>query len=132
MSTEWNGEGLPTVGVECEAVFIEHEHKGYGVFLILGYHSGYVWMEYTGELSNKSKHYTSKVELVKFRKLETSQQREDRERLEAAIELHDLAQDTYFANDGGSDGSARWEKAPERVRAMYLAIVDKTKYRKGV
>lgn len=84
---EWGGAGLPAVGVECEAVFIEHEHKGYGKFLILGYHDNYVWMEYIGELSNKSKHYTSKVNMVKFRKPETEAERVERERANAIYDM---------------------------------------------
>ena len=83
---EWVN-GLPPVGVECEAVFIEHEHKGYGEFLILGYHSNYVWMEYIGELGNKSKHYTANIDMVKFRKPETEAERKEREELEAAYDL---------------------------------------------
>lgn len=63
-------------------------------------------------------------------KPETPEQKAERERMEAAERLHDIAQDAYFANEGGSDGSATWDKAPNRVKNMYLAIVDETNYRK--
>lgn len=122
---EWDGEGLPPVGVECEAVFVEHEHKGYGEFLVLGYHSNYVWMEYVGELSNKSKHYTSKVDLVKFRKPETKQQREGRERLEAAYDLFCHVQVVNNRPDCGFESFELYE----RSNPLYTLMVDKTNYR---
>ena len=125
---EWNGEGLPPVGVECEAVFIEHDHKGYGEFLILGYHSNYVWMEYIGELSNKSKHYTTKVDLVKFRKPETPQQREDRERLEAAYDLYLIR--CHAVNQPITYEFHEFKLEPD-AKNGWLAVVDKTNYRKG-
>ncbi|AUR92998.1 hypothetical protein NVP1181O_34 [Vibrio phage 1.181.O._10N.286.46.C9] len=122
---DWNGEGLPPVGVECEAVFVDHEHKGHGEFLILGYHSNYVWMEYVGELSNKSKHYTAKVELVKFRKPEAPQQREDRERLEL---VSNICEDLF-----GEMASQCREDVVSTIDAMVCGgWVDKTNYRKGV
>lgn len=86
---EWVN-GLPPVGTECEAVFIEHEHKGYGEFLILGYYGDYVWMEYIGELSNKSKHYTAKVDMVKFRKPESEAEKLQRERIENGKAYYEL------------------------------------------
>lgn len=81
-------------------------------------------------IDSDAKGFIGITDLSLLSKPETPQQREERERLEAAIELHDLAQDVYFACDGGSDGSAIWDKAPERVKSTYLAIVDKTGYRK--
>ena len=110
---EW-ANGLPPVGVECEAVFIEHEHKGYGEFLILGYHSNYVWMEYIGELGNKSKHYTAKIDMVKFRKPETEAERKEREELE---ELSDFACESLF---GESIQNCRKDVA-DTVRCMIEA-----------
>lgn len=86
-TTEWDGAGLPPVGTGCEAVFIDHEHKGYGEFLILGYYGDYVWMEYIGDLSNKSKHYTTKVDMVKFRKPESEAERVERERVNAIYDM---------------------------------------------
>lgn len=78
---EWVN-GLPPVGEVCDALFINYNHKGYGKFLVLGYHSNYVWLEYVGELRNKSKHYTAKVDSVKFQKQETEAEKLERERLE--------------------------------------------------
>lgn len=119
---EWVN-GLPPIGVECDAVFIEHEHKGYGEFLVLGYHDNYVWMEYTGELSNKLKHYTAKVDMVKFRKPETEAERVERERLEAAEDLYITYMSKWeFAQD--------WRALDEINKSAFLAIVDKTNYRK--
>jgi hypothetical protein len=96
---EWGGAGLPAVGVECEAVFIKYEHKGYGKFLILGYHDNYVWMEYIGDLSNKSKHYTAKVDMVKFRKPETEAERAEREREESRSNIERLLEDRINFNN---------------------------------
>ncbi|CAM0014447.1 hypothetical protein VPHK375_0082 [Vibrio phage K375] len=125
---EWNGEGLPPVGVECEAVFIDHEHKGYGEFLILGYHSNYVWMEYIGKLRNKSKHYTAKINMVKFRKPETPQQREDRERLEAAYDLYRTCNSEVGFNT--VNATYEWFVCSKIAVDYWLRIVDKTNYRK--
>ena len=119
---EWVN-GLPPVGVECEAVFIEHEHKGYGEFLILGYHSNDVWMEYIGELSNKSKHYTAKIDLVKFRKPETEAERKEREEIEAASYLL-----SGWFNAIGKD-MPEWGSVNEDVKAHYLEIVRETNYK---
>ena len=122
---EWDGESLPSVGVECEALFIDHEHKGYGEFLVLGYHSNYVWVEYIGKLRNKSKHYTAKINMVKFRKPETPQQREDRERLEAA---YDLYLDFYQDHNPCHETIESFECS--RDKDLWLRTVRKTNYRK--
>jgi hypothetical protein len=109
---EWDGEGLPPVGTKCEALFIEHEHKGYGEFLVLGYHGSYVWMEYIGELSNTSKHYTAKVNLIKFRKPETEAEKMARERLENGKTFYQLMSDieTSVMNPANSGYPNEWDE----------------------
>lgn len=121
-SSEWDGEGLPPAGAECE-------------FLCEGFwgDSEYHWCRFLGLLTDKSyaiefHHYTSpdKVtcgcfdpQCTSFRKPETPEQREERERLEAAIELTHA----YWGVKTDSKPS------DELLKAM-LRIVDKTDYRK--
>lgn len=130
-NTEWNGEGLPPVGEECEfKKHFESESRFVKCFVV-GETKDKEWLVihcYNGD----ELHFAHKTKGVfEFRKPESPEEKERRERLEAAEELHDIAQDAYFSEDGGRDGSATWDKAPDRVRNMYLAIVDKTNYRKG-
>lgn len=119
--TEWNGEGLPPSGCECLAVFIDHENKGYGEFTVCGYHNEYVWLEYIGNLKNKGKHYTADVSKVKFRKLETEAERNERERLEAAI---------WLLDGNGNSELCCWSDARQELKDHLLWIVDETGYRK--
>lgn len=128
IEVEWNGEGLPPIGVECKV------NRDSFIYRVM-YSSKYVVIVQNTENDGTSADGMDIIlDLHKanytFRKPENEAERKERERLEAAIDLHDLAQDAYFAPDGGSDGSAVWDKAPERVKSMYLAIVDKTGYRK--
>lgn len=60
-------------------------------------------------------------------KPETPQQREERERIEAAIMLHDIANLAYY--EGCLPFNCSWSHAGEKVKSMWLAVVDKTGYR---
>lgn len=125
---EWNGEGLPPVGVECEILFKEYPHKGFGLFNILAYHGGAIWVQYTGPLENNGKCYTEECSTLEFRKPESPEQKAERERLEAAIKLHDIANLSYY--DGCLPFNCGWNNAGEKVRNMWLSVVDETGYRK--
>lgn len=77
---EWDGEDLPPVGVECEILFKEYPHKGFGLFNVLAYHGGAIWVQYTGPLENNGKCYTAECSTLEFRKPESQEQKAKRER----------------------------------------------------
>ncbi|CAH9014180.1 putative coil containing protein [Vibrio phage 277E43-1] len=127
---EWVN-GLPPVGAGCEAVFIEHEPKGYGEFLVLGYHSNYVWLEYIGELSNKSKHYTAEVDSVKFRKPETPEQKLARERIENGKAFYELMSEieTSVMHPSKHGKPNDWEEMREEWQQVYILQAEKLNYK---
>lgn len=114
---EWNGEGLPPVGVECWFNFkVTHPQK-----CKVNYISDTICV-YIGENGNE---YSALTNEVTFSKIESPQQREERERLEAAYDLYETRHidmsapyhyDEFLKNKFTLDG--------------FLAIVDKTNYRK--
>ncbi|AUR98034.1 hypothetical protein NVP1246O_27 [Vibrio phage 1.246.O._10N.261.54.E10] len=117
---EWNGEGLPPVGA------IYTTEPDFDIELLCKYSSKYVVI---GEILPKERH--NGVEVVidtfaqrdrVFRKPETPQQREDRERLEAAYDL-------YCTWRG--EKPASFEDFKRCNHDNWLAIVRKTNYRKG-
>lgn len=66
-----------------------------------------------------------------FRKPETPEQKAAREREEAAIHIHDVANEAFFSEKTmDMPDEAGWEFADEDVRRMWLAVVDLTGYRK--
>lgn len=131
-TTKWVN-GLPPVGAKCEALFIEHEHKGYGEFLVLGYHGSYVWMEYIGELSNTSEHFTSKVSLIKFRKPETEAERIKRERLENGKTFYQLMSDieTSVMNPEDSGYPNEWDELRDDWQEVYMRQAEALGFKKG-
>ncbi len=68
------------------------------------------------------------VEVAKLSKPETPQQREDRERLEAAYDLYSID----FKNSGHESFNYNQFIKDDYMRNFWIAIVDKTNYRKGV
>lgn len=62
-------------------------------------------------------------------KPETPEQKLEREREAAAIELHDLFNYTYYDGDMDGISNTEWHRAPEQLKKCYLAMVDKTGYR---
>lgn len=114
---KWDGEGLPPVGTDCE--FKPYNTWESGVYrgknklgdLIFEFaDSGVV------DLFDES---------TKIRKPETPQQREERERLEAAYDLYVIAQ---LAIDGDVIDYSDFVKNSRQMRGA-LAIIDKTGYR---
>ncbi|MEL7307085.1 MAG: hypothetical protein AAGK05_03895 [Pseudomonadota bacterium] len=82
-AVEWDGEGMPPVGAKCEILFKEYQHKGFGLFNVLAYHSGAIWVQYIGPLENNGKCYTAECSTLEFRKPESPEQKAERERDEA-------------------------------------------------
>lgn len=137
-SSEWDGEGLPPVGVECEYF---HEPRGLWVKFvpllitdiesspnkipaIYGewYHpNDCMWEPDLIDLSDKPR----------FRKPESPEQKAERERLEAAYDLYLKVQE----RDEGPGFAASFNQFQDGMmstcRKDYLSIVDITGYRKG-
>ena len=133
---EWNGEDLPPVGVECN--FTPHNTR-WGFNYIENF-TGTV-LHYEGEqfvfMLNHTKYkldagmvIVSRTDKGDFAKPETPQQHEDRERLEAAYDLFCV----YNESDGATPCSFDVFTAGTvgNARKRFLAIVDKTNYRKVV
>lgn len=128
---EWNGEGLPPVGAECEfkdgdnwyEVKVNYLSEWFMVIEALKSQSK--WIDIKGtELSFEY----SKFDDLKFRKPETPQQRNDRERLEAAYDLLCIGNRALNVTAPCTVVEFKLDK-PQRD--FWLAIVDKTNYRKG-
>ena len=125
---EWDGEGLPPVGFECEMKY-KHASKAdwrackvfaysneMGVVAAIWHWTDYMW-----------KHATIDVNGYEFRGIETPQQREEREKLEAAYDLYlDFYQDYNPCHDTIESFDC------SRDKDLWLRTVDKTNYRKGV
>ena len=129
----WNGEGLPPVGVECNFT----PDNTYWGFNYIESFAGEV-LHYEGEqfiFMLKHKQYNIKDEMIvvsrtdkgEFSKLETPQQREERGRLEAAYDLYVIAQESL--NVIGYESFQQFTNDKVQVK-FWLAIVDKTNYRK--
>ncbi|AUR87365.1 hypothetical protein NVP1100O_24 [Vibrio phage 1.100.O._10N.261.45.C3] len=116
---EWGGEGLPPVGVECEFEYPEGRwNKGFYHGLTASAGVEMHILEFEGGCIETF------GGLTKFRKPETPQQREDRERLEAAYDLYCYAIDKETLFDSFCNFGP--------LKDIYLRIVDKTNYRNGV
>ena len=128
---EWNGEGLPPVGVECEyfhkprqlwvkfipLLITNKDTSPNNIPAIYGewYHpNDCMWEPDLIDLFDEPQ----------FRKPETEEQRKEREELEAAYDLSILE----VENPVSYDEWLKWEGLNHR---HYLAIVRKTGYRKG-
>jgi hypothetical protein len=115
---EWDGSGLPPVGVECEWIGGGIQHGEWGLVIVHGYANGHAWIE---KMRDHSLHTVGNP--AHFRKPETESQRLKRERLEAAYEL--------YVDCGIQHETACFEEWREDYSDVWLAIVDKTKYTKG-
>jgi hypothetical protein len=109
---EWDGEGLQTVGVECWFNFkVAHPQKCKVKYI------GKTVCVYESADGNE---YSTLISEVAFSKIETEQQREDRQRLEAAYDLYcewrgEMHESFYAFKRCNHDN--------------WLSIVDKTNYR---
>ncbi len=123
---EWSGEGLPPVGVWFE-ISANMANTVWNKCRVVHYHNNLAWLDFEcNEIMNMIKNLNNNV----IRPTETPQQREDRERLEAAYDLYWVWMMDY-------------NTLPEQVKTMedftddteevkdWLRVVDKTNYRKG-
>lgn len=86
--TEWDGEGLPPVGVECEWIGGGLNHGDWGLVVVRAYNGDCAWIE---KLNNNSMHTV--MNPAHFRKPETPEQKAERELYEAIEDGYNLAPD---------------------------------------
>lgn len=120
---EWNGEGLPPVG----AIFCTEPH--FDIQVMCKYSSKFVVV---GEILPFDRYKGAEVVIENldrrtFRKPETEEERNERERLEAAYDL-------YLTRHVSMPAPYRYDEFLKNERTLdgFLAIVDKTCYRKAV
>jgi hypothetical protein len=116
----WDGEGLPPVGAECEFQYPEGRWNA-------GYYHG---KTKSGKLNlyiieYKDGEVVTLGGLTKFRPIETPEQKEERERLEAGKELYEL----YMSN--WDTAYISWDGLDNKNKSAFLSIVEKTGYRKN-
>lgn len=116
--SEWDGTGLPPVGVECEWINGGECGGGWGLAIVHAYANGYAWIE---KMSDHSFH-NAWDEPSYFRKPETPEEREEREHLEAA---KDLWEKVKYEDDHDWGSISIW------LQNYMLSIVRVTGYRKG-
>jgi hypothetical protein len=122
---EWDGDGLPPVGVECEYAFIGGDYSEWFECKVLYAGRQCVFIRTKDQNLIKSfgcEELSVEIKTTKFRKPETKQQREDRERLEAAYDLYCYAIDKETTFDSFCNFGP--------LKDIYIKIVDKTNYRK--
>lgn len=82
-SVEWDGEGLPPVGVECEWIGGGLHYGDWGLVVVRAYHGDYAWIE---KLRDNS------IDTVRnpahFRPVETPAQKSARERDNAVVDMY--------------------------------------------
>lgn len=125
---EWNGEGLPPVGVECEFkdgdgwIRVKVNYLSDWVMVIEAMESKGKVIDVKGvELSFDHSRFKS----LTFRKPESPEEKEQRERLEAAEVLYNTYMKVWDCAYIG------WDVLDSKNKDAFLAIVDKTNYRKG-
>lgn len=128
-AVEWNGEGLPPVGTVCQ---YKDTNQWFNVEIT--YLSDWVIVFKCLDESGRLVSDIKGVELAKnvdehpeFRKPETEAERNERERLEAAYDL-------YLTRHVSMPAPYHYDEFLKNERTLdgFLAIVDKTGYRKAV
>ncbi len=119
---KWNGEGLPPVGVECE---LSNCGNSWVKAMVLFMGTGLCVVDQ----GYGDQHYH--LNSVKFRKPESPEEKEQRERLEAAYDLYCHVQSTQNQAAATFELFTKVQGIMTLHRERYLAIVDKTNYRKG-
>ena len=121
---EWNGEGLPPVGVECEWRLEGADDSSFSMCKVLMITNHTVFMK-SHRAMNGRKEFALPKDAIEFRKPETQQQREDRERLAL---VSDICEDLF-----GEMASQCREDVVSTIDAMVCGgWVDKTNCRKGL
>ncbi len=114
---EWNGEGLPPVGVWFE-ISANMANTVWNKCRVVHYHNNLAWLDFEcNEIMNMIKNLNNNV----IRPTETPQQREDRERLDCIKKMH---------RDGNVDG-AESDLLFFSIEGILTNLYD-AGYRKGV
>lgn len=122
-SVEWDGEGLPPVGVECEKLF-NGESKIITPLYYDDHKSGVVMFYYINSGKSVATDYAwCLVENCILRKPETEAERKERERTEAAYDL-------FCCVTGNLNGYNFEDFCNNPYTGMWFKIVDKTGYKK--
>lgn len=121
---EWNGCGLPPAGVECEC-FCFDESKWLKVKVLDAITGS---KEVAVAVICHGNRYRKVFWGVKFRPIETQQQREERKRLESAYHLACIA---GAVDKWGGEFTFDEFKKDEFAVKRWLAVVDETKYLRG-
>lgn len=125
---EWSdNDELPPLGCEVMTSYTDNGCDDWcdfhGPSKIIAYHGDYVWVAHHGKFNRV--HELSSIEFERVNK-ETPQQREDRERLEAAYDLFSI-----FKKICGVMEFVDFDKWKDTQPIdSWLAVVDKTNYRK--
>lgn len=129
-SSEWDGEGLPPVGVECELKYKHASNANWRECKVFAYSSEHGAVAAVWHLdSGIWYHNTIETSDYEFRKPETPEQRKERERLEAAYDLFvEWQRDDEF--DPERLKSFEDFKRDSRTASDWLRVVEKTGYRK--
>lgn len=85
-SAEWDGKGLPPVGCVCE--YYDDKHSDKWIKVIVNYSSEWGVVVESIDVAKGTELFFNFFENKKFRKLETPEQKAERERLEAAYDLY--------------------------------------------
>ena len=126
---EWNGEGLPPVGVECECFDFDANLWVSAVALNAKTESGEVAVASINESGKFAKLFWG----CKFRKPESPEAKKEREELEAAYDLYvkcaNHHNDRFVYDDfvRGVDKNCPWN----HVVNQWVSVVKETGYRKG-
>lgn len=119
---EWNGKGLPPVGVACEWIDGGIAHGDWGMVIVHAYNADYAWIE---KLFDNSMHTVRTPAF--FRKPESPEEKEKRERLKASYDLYVTGQESLDVI--GYQDFDDFASDLMQVK-FYNSIVDKTNYRK--
>ncbi|EGR0073146.1 TPA: hypothetical protein NIK62_000111 [Vibrio cholerae] len=123
---DWDGIGLPPVGVICEIKYKNANHAVWRKCKVFAYSNedsfvAAIW-HFDGEFW---RHNTIETSEYDFRKLESQQQLEVRERIEAAYALYC---ESLIGEDEETVSFDEFKEFKNRLR-QWLRIVDKTGYR---
>lgn len=125
---EWDGEGLPPVGVECELKYKHATNANWRKCKVFAYSNDHGSVAAVWHLDGEAwYHHSINIREYEFRKPETEADRKERERLEAAYDLY-----CEYTNTSNSDAKCYSQHAFSNlvVKDKWLRIVDKTGYRK--
>ncbi len=123
---DWDGAGLPPVGVMCELKYKAASHAIWRKCKVFAYSNEDGFVAAIWHLDGETwRHNTIETSEYDFRKLESQQQLEVRERIEAAYALYC---ESLIGEDEETVSFDEFKEFKNRLR-QWLRIVDKTCWR---